>query len=420
MRSRWVLALAVISVGTMIGCVSSKSNTTPGTGFVWVATKGDQMVNAYSISLTDGVASHIGNAIAAGAQPTAMAMTPDEKTLFVGDVDDNCGTNLFCNQVRIYTVNADRTLTAQGNPVPITTGTASPQGMGVSMAVDPTGALLFVASEGNSGVLGQPGSITGTISIFSISGTGLTAVPNSPFSSAIPGDVTGNGPSGIAVSPTGNFVYVANQFTNTIAGFVFDGTAGTLTFDGSYSVGSNPTGLAFSRCAGVSQATTNCASGDANTLFVANSGSNDVSAFTACIQPTTTCGTPDGTLTPVSGSPFPAGISPIAFIINPVVNFVYVVDAKSNQISQYRYSSATGSLTPLAPAAVSTSSTPASGGITGDGSFLLVPDTGASSMSVFGVGSATSTTGTPPNGRLAPAATPSVLLSGQPSAMIVR
>jgi 6-phosphogluconolactonase (cycloisomerase 2 family) len=420
MWSRCVLALMVLSIATMLGCVSSNNSNATSIGFVWVATKGDQMINAYTISLTSGATSHIGNGIDAGAQPTAMAITPDGKTLFVGDVDDNCGSNLFCNQVRVYSVNADGSLTTQGTPVQITSPTASPQGMGLAMSVDSTGAVLLVASQGNAGVLGQTGSIPGTISVFSISGSALSAVPNSPFSSAVPGDVTGNGPSGIAVSPGGSFVYVANQFTNTVAGFVLDASAGTFTFNGSYNVGSNPSGLAFSRCAGVSTATTNCPSADASTLFVANSGSNDISEFNACIQASTTCGTPNGTLVPVSTSATAAGISPVAFIVNPVVNFVYAVDARSNQISQYRYNSATGALTSLAPAAVSTSSTPAAGGITGDGSFLLVPDTGASSMSVFSVGSATSNTGTPPNGRLAPAAAPSVLLTGQPSAMIVR
>src|SRR6185437_7584728 len=47
----------------------------------------------------------------------------------------------------------------------------------------------------------------------------------------------------------------------------------------------------------------NCTVGDDNNLFVSNSGSNNISIFSACIQVSATCGgggtAPDGTLTEI-------------------------------------------------------------------------------------------------------------------------
>jgi len=94
-----------------------------------------------------------------------------------------------------------------------------------------------------------------------------------------------------------------------------------------------------------------------------------------------------------------------------VVNFVYAVNSKGNNLTQFRLSSATGVLTPLTPAAVNTGQNPFGGGITSDGTHVVVSNNNGSSMSVFSVG---------PGGKLSPASTPSVALPGQPSAILVR
>jgi DNA-binding beta-propeller fold protein YncE len=179
--------------------------------------------------------------------------------------------------------------------------------------------------------------------------------------------------------------------------------------------GSNPSALAFSRCAGVTQGNSSCPAADDNNLFVANSGSDTVSSFAACIQVSATCasngGTPDGSMVEVAGSPVAAGISPTAIVVDPAFTFVYVVNSKGNSVSQYRYSSVTGALTPLTPAVVSAGTNPAGGGITGGGAYFFTANNNSSSMSAFTIGVA---------GRLSPGGTPSVALAGQPSAILVR
>jgi 6-phosphogluconolactonase (cycloisomerase 2 family) len=384
MKSGWVLLVLAPLLVVLDGCVNSTNITNSGTGFMWVATQGDQRVTPFTVNLTTGAVSQVGSAVATGATPVAMAITPAAKSLFVANGGDNT--------ISAYTVNSDGSLTAQG--------TATPVGqLPVALAVDPSSKFLFVANENSS-----------TISVFSISGTSLTQVAGSPFSSSLPGDLTGNGPAALVTSPSGNFLYVANQFTNSLGAFSYDAN-GALTLIAGYTTGNNPSALAFSRCAGITTGTTSCPTADGNNLFVADSGSNQITVFAACIQASGTCGTPNGTLTAVSGSPFAAGVSPVALMIRPALNFVYAVDSKSNQISQYKYSSATGALTALSPAAASTGSNPLSGGITSDGNWAFVTDNGGSTLRAYSVGA---------GGQLNPAATASIPLSGQPSAVVVR
>jgi len=396
LKSRWVLVVvAGLLIAAFGGCTNSNNSTTTTTGFMWVATQGDQKLTSYTINLSNGTVSQVGTALSTGINPQALAITPDASTLFL--------TNTSDNTISIYTVNSDGSLTAAGTPTPV----LSPD----ALAVDPSGKFLFLANQGNSGVLGQPGSVPGTISVFSISGTSLTPAANSPYASALPGEVTGNGPIAVAVSPSGNFLYVSDQFTGNVAAYSYDST-GALTLINGYPAGSNPTGLAFSRCAGVSAATTVCKSGaDGNILFVANSGSNNVNAFAACIQTNTTCSSPDGTLTPVSGSPFAAGTGPISIVVDPVADFVYALDRSSFQVSQYGFSPATGALSALSPASASTGASPLSGAITLEGNWFFVANNGASSLSAYSVNSV---------GKLNSATTSTVVLTGQPSAVLIR
>lgn len=424
MKSGWALALAVTSLLVFNSCSSSK-NAITGTGIVWVATTGDQMITTFTINESSGSSSQVGSAAPSGSQPSKMLMSADRKYLFVANIDaadSNCGSNSFCNEIRAFSVNTDGTLKALGNPVVISPAATSPQGSQVGLAVDPKGSFLFVTNEGNSGVLGQGGTVAGTISVLSISSSGLTLSSSVP--SAVPGDFAGNGPSAVAVAPVGNFLYVANQFTNTVAAFSYDTSAGTITAPpfASYSTGTSPAALAFSKCAGGNAVNTNCTAADGDNLFVANSGlSNNISIFSACMEVTPACPTADGSLQQVSGSPVPAnGLGPTSLIVDPLLNFVYVVDTQSNEISQFKYSPATGLLTALTPATVSTGIAPASGGITSDGAFVMVPDSGGSQIDIFRVNNTTSSTGSGVTGRLSRPGTSSITLAAQPTAAVVR
>ncbi len=73
--------------------------------------------------------------------------------------------------------------------------------------------------------------------------------------------------------------------------------------------------------------------------YVANSGSNDVSAY--IIDPTS------GALTPVPESPFPAGAGPYAVTVDPTGRFAYVANSASHNVSAYTIDATSGALTPV-------------------------------------------------------------------------
>ena len=74
--------------------------------------------------------------------------------------------------------------------------------------------------------------------------------------------------------------------------------------------------------------------------FVANSGSNNISAY--LIDNTS------GALTAVAGSPFATGANPSAVIFDPSGQFAYVANAGSNNVSAYTINTTTGVLTAIA------------------------------------------------------------------------
>jgi 6-phosphogluconolactonase len=343
-------------------CTTGGSTPSTSTGILFVATQGDSSVSSFSIDLSTGKLSANGAGVATGATPSAMILAPSGNALFIA----NSGSN----DISAYTVKSDDTLTAASG--------AQPAGMTpVSLAIDSAGHFLFVANQGT-----QINPASGTISVFSIQDATLTEVSGSPFPSAIPLASSGTGPSGVAVTPDGKFLYVANQFDATVTKYSVDTTSGALTQGASVPVGTAPSAVAVTP--------------DGGFLYVANSGSSNVSAFAICNQVVTSCNnptSPDGSLTVVSGSPFSAGIGPVLIAAASSGKFLYVLDRLSNQISEYKISTGTGALTANTQATISTGANPvwvtvrtgistvtATGGTT---DFVYAANLGASSISVY-------------------------------------
>jgi len=322
--------LLAISLFCLAGCTSINNSATTGISYLYVTAQANTTISAYTVTQSTGALTNLGNSIGTGSVPSAIAVTPSGNALFVA--------NSGANSISGYTINSDASLTAASATTP--TGTTP-----TALAIDPGGKFLFVANQGSS-----------NISVFTINGTGLTKVPGSPFTTIPVGLSYPNGtlPSAVVVSKSGNFLYVANQLANFVSAFAINTTSGALTplpvpfyADGQVA----PSGLAVTPNGGF--------------LYVANAGanSNNISAWAICDNVVNTCinpNKPDGTLTLVTGSPFPAGLGPVAIAFDPGFNFAYVVDKGSNTISQYSYGPGNGVLTPLSPGTISTGVTPVS------------------------------------------------------------
>jgi 6-phosphogluconolactonase len=138
---------------------------------------------------------------------------------------------------------------------------------------------------------------------------------------------------GLALLPSSlpaEFVYVANFVSNNVSAYRI-GTSGALTpIAGSpFPAGSFPHAVAVGH--------------SGRFVYVANSGRNpdfsgSVSAYRIGVH---------GALTPVAGSPFPAGSFSTSVAVGLSDRFVYVANEFSNNVSAYRVG-ANGVLTPVA------------------------------------------------------------------------
>ncbi|MBZ5707293.1 MAG: lactonase family protein [Acidobacteriia bacterium] len=392
MRLRaWVTVWVVASLGVWTGCSSSSSSGGGGTGDLLVATQSDMSVSSFQVDLGTGKLSAQGTSATTGmgSVPSAMVITPDGNSAFVA----NGGSN----DIARFMVNSDGTVTGV---TPNQPATMNPMILALdptSLAVDSGGKFLFVANQGSD-----------NISIFSISGTTLTEVAGSPFP-------TDPDPAGIAVAPSNNFVYVSNSINGTVSAYTFDSTTGALAaIPGSpYTTTGTAPGIAP---AGLAVAAASSGNASGTFLYVANSGSSNVSAFAICTTITTTCLAADGSLTQVTGSPFSAQPGPVAIVAAPSGEFLYVADKQANQISSYKIGAATGVLTPTSPANISTGLNPVSIAMPSSGQFVYVTNIGSASISAYTI--ATDTKGTP-TGALKLADKP-LLTAGQPAAVALK
>ncbi len=118
-------------------------------------------------------------------------------------------------------------------------------------------------------------------------------------------------------------------------------------------------------------------------IYVVNRGSNNVSAYT--ISATT------GALTPIAGSPFPAGSLPVSVAVDPSGRYAYVANEGSGNISAYTIDATTGALRPVpgSPFAASGSS-PHSVAVDPLGRFVYVEEgEGLNAVSAYALASAT-------------------------------
>jgi len=355
MEKRLRLVCGSLGLVLLFSFASCSSGSSSATGFLFVATQGDSLVTPFSIDLGTGRLSTNGSGTATGSMPSAMLLAPSGKTVFVANSGDN--------SISSYSVNSNGGL-ATGSTAQCSTG-VNP----INMASDSNGKFLFVTYLGSQLDPTQPSAIC----VFSINNTTLTQASVITFTNPSPG------PSGVAVSPDGAFLYVSNRFDGTVTQYNVDGS-GNLTQFASYAVGTTPSGMALAQTA------------NSHFLYVANTGSNTVSGFVVCLAVTSQCSSADGTLVS-TGAPFSVQLGPVAMAATGDGAFLFVANQQSNQVSALKIAGGSGVLSANTPASVSaglnpawiairkgTTTVTATGGTT---DFLYVPNHGASTVSIF-------------------------------------
>ncbi|HEY1938881.1 MAG TPA: beta-propeller fold lactonase family protein [Candidatus Angelobacter sp.] len=111
--------------------------------------------------------------------------------------------------------------------------------------------------------------------------------------------------------------------------------------------------------------------------FVTNSGSGMVSAFAVSAS---------GSLSPVSGSPFPAGSGAEFMAADSVHKFLYVNNQTANTVSGFSINTSTGMLTAVPGTPFATGARPVGIAVDPLGKFVFVANQASSSISVFMIG----------------------------------
>ena len=163
-----------------------------------------------------------------------------------------------------------------------------------------------------------------TITVYSIGvGGALTNVSNSPFTNG-----TGSAPVGVAVYPSGGYVYVAGAANGTVSAYAYDATTGALT---------PLTGSTYTVAAGSStQLAAVAVDPTGRFLYVTFAADDTISEFS--IDPTT------GELTAI-GTPVATGNGPADVKIEPSGHFLYVANNVDNTVGEYLIDPSTGALT---------------------------------------------------------------------------
>jgi 6-phosphogluconolactonase len=336
--------------------------------FVYAATPASNQILAYREDPNSGVLTALAGSPfeASGQGIEAIAVHPSKKFLY--------GVNSLSNDISLFSIS---TVGVIAEDIPAGGRTSvSPATVPRFLAIDPTGSLMYIANVGSnnisvfsidptSGTATQlPGSpfpigITplnmalspsgqtlyvtgggsgnfGVIEIFDVTGvTGGTVTP-------IPGPqiAPGRSPVGLAIDPTGSFLYTANKIDNTVSGY-------TINSDGSLT--SIP-GFPVSGPLAGPQALLIDPSG--KFLYVANAISNspnvasNLSAFSISSSGSTQGG---GALTLLGNSPFGTASQPSFIASDPNGKYLFVGNqAGAISIQSFSLTPSNGTLTSVA------------------------------------------------------------------------
>jgi 6-phosphogluconolactonase len=335
--------VSIIAIGFgLLACSNSGGGggggtTDNSTGFVYTANSGDATISMFRVTSGTGALSSVGSPIAAGTQPQQVVLDRTGQFAFVA----NAGSG----DLSSYFINSDGSLSSLGAATAVVSTPRPP-------TIDPLNRYLFVPSFGSN-----------TLWVFTLNPSGLLTLAG--------GFPTGSGPQAASLDSQGRFVWVNNVTAGTVSMFFINNPSGTLTpaAGNPLPTGSSPQRVTF-RTLGLNLF-----------AFVANAASGTVSVFE--VDQTT-----GGVIAPSPGSPFVAGTTPSAVVIDPSGKFALVANSGSANISVYTINSATGGLAPVQnPAPISNffpaGTTPQTVAIHPSGNFVYVANAGSNNVTAY-------------------------------------
>jgi 6-phosphogluconolactonase (cycloisomerase 2 family) len=353
-------ALALVFVvASIAGCISCGSSSNH---YVYATIPAVNQIIAYREDPNSGVLTQIsGSPYSVGEGARSLVLHPSGKFLYVANPGQG-GTSE--NDISLFTIASDGVLTEVTPRTPLGSSASQPQ----LLVMDPAGAFLYVMNissglgnisvfsiDSGSGalaqVLGSPffiglpplnmqlapsgnflyvslaggvdGTNNGSVATFSVSGGALTLIgPLLPSTDGV-------NPYGLAIDPSGTFLYASNYGSNSIAVFTIDSTGSLAQVPGSpiNNTFSAPLAMIFDP--------------SGKYLYVANQVSNNVAAYSI-----TSAGLPAALTTSTTTNAFGTESSPSFLVADPTGKYLFVGNQASSAGIQ-AFSVSNGSLTAL-------------------------------------------------------------------------
>jgi len=307
----------LLLLGVTTGCdfFVSQGNCTDCTvngDYLYVANGNNTYLAGFGVSTAGALSLLTNSPYNNGVAAQSLAITPTNSFLYAATT-----AGIFC-----YVINSDGSITVQNGGTAVASDVVA-----TSMQVDSTGNYLLAAGVGIA--IGAQ-----AIGIYQINtSTGLlTALTGSPLALYTGKATTATvvTPTAMVITPNNSYVYVSLQslgvqvLTLGTGGALSTGTTATFlpplstsTTPADYGLASDPT---------------------SKFLFVAefNTGLRVFSIGT------------NGALNEVSGSPYPTGTGPTGVTLDPTGSYVYVANKGSNNISAFTLTLASGKLAVIA------------------------------------------------------------------------
>jgi 6-phosphogluconolactonase (cycloisomerase 2 family) len=438
-RFAWLLGVGLlVAIGALVACGTNYNSSSDG--LVVVTSQGSGLLESFSFSLTSGHSATVTNSpsdtgddvCVLGSLPSSIVMNPAGTYAYaiLNGSPTICGPTSPTG-IQAFKVNSDGTISTSGSLV------ADPNPTALTM--DSTGTFLFVAEGLGSGpcpgttaqfgvcvyAIGGGSTLTPVPGNFTFDLPASFQTPNFNALAVTPTTYPGIGVNGIQNAacsvpgnnpPTGEYLYVTDSVNYVVYEFQVTPSTGVLTNPPSQSAvnyfptGSVPSGVAVDACY--------------RFVYVSNQGpSNNISAYTICnglpTQSEKYCppigNLPEGGLVPITGSPFSlsTGNGPGPIVVDPFGNYVYTLDMLSSQISIFKISQVSGTLTANGVANTGLQgATPqqVSMVIRGDDNWMFVTNFSAATLSQYSI--------TPASGALTPF--PTIPTDNYPSGVAVK
>lgn len=340
----------------------SSGTGSSGGDYLYVGNLGTNPLTVAGFTLANGALSvPSGSPWQVTLEPTSLAVTPDDNYLYVGSA---------AGGIYVFTISSTGSISLANDGTPVATGVEPSV-----LRVDPTGKWLLgadaFAGEAYVFQIGSGGALTaistsfvtlndtdpatdleitpsgnyvyvscGTAGIYTLSfntGTGAMASVNTPLTPRQNGDAD----YGMAISPSGGFLFAAETGIGAVRAFSISSSNGTLSeVSGSpYKTATGPFGVLVDATGSY--------------VYVTNRTEGSISGFLLSNT---------GALTPITGSPFATGTLPEEMVEDKTSTYIAVICSGGNpDLQVFKFDTTTaGALDSLATAKTGTDPTDAS------------------------------------------------------------